>query len=254
MELLNVVDVTKTYKTRFTSQSVDALRGVNFKVNEGEFISIMGESGSGKSTLLNCIATLDKPSSGSIFLKKEDLTQIGDTHSAQFRRNHLGFVFQDFNLLNTMSVKDNILLPLVLNKSLIKSSEKDLLRMTDILNITKLIEKYPYELSGGEKQRVAIARALISNPELLLADEPSGALDFNTSKELFELFKTLNKTNQTILMVTHSALAASYSNRVLLLRDGLIVDEILRNNLNNIQFQTLISDRLTTAQENSHVL
>lgn len=250
MSLLNVVSVTKTYQTRFQKREVAALKGVDFKVQAGEFISIMGESGSGKTSLLNCIATLDKPTSGSIFLNDQDLARINDQQSAIFRREQLGFVFQDFNLLNTMSAKDNVLLPLVLNKSLNKKTKEKYKGLIYHLSIEKLMDKYPYELSGGEKQRVAIARALISSPQLLLADEPSGALDSKTSKELFELFVLFNQLQQTILMVTHSALAASYSQRVLLLKDGLVVDEILRNNQSNLQFQNHISERLNLSLEN----
>ncbi len=254
MTILKVNDVTKTYKTKFTNKAVEALRGVSFSVQEGEFISIMGESGSGKSTLLNCLATLDKPTSGSILLQSQDLTTINDKQSAQFRRQQLGFVFQDFNLLNTLSAKDNILLPLVLDRGLTNKTKDNLMRLTKTLNIDKIISKYPYELSGGEKQRVAIARSLITSPKLLLADEPSGALDFKTSTNLFALFQKFNSFNQTILMVTHSSLAASYSNRVLLLKDGHIVDEINRHSLSNNEFQTLINDRLLAVQEVHHVL
>lgn len=244
MPLLELNNVKKTYKTRFSNQEVFALKGIDASIYQGEFIAIMGESGSGKTTLLNLLATLDEATSGSIVLDNIELTNLDSTQSASFRREKLGFVFQDFNLLDTMSIFDNIVLPLVLNKENTKDFNLKVTKLTDKLGITHLLKKYPYELSGGEKQRTAIARALVTNPKLLLADEPSGALDSKTSLELFTLFQDFNLQGQTILMVTHSAFAASFSNRVLVIKDGLIVNEILRNNLNNQDFLNQITQEL----------
>lgn len=244
MKLLTLSDVNKTYHTRFSKQAVHALNGVSFNVDQYEFIAIMGESGSGKTTLLNCIATLDTPTSGSIVLDETELSKLKPSKSALFRREKLGFVFQDFNLLDTMSIEDNIVLPLVLNKEDLKTMKDRMLVLTDQLGITDLIKKYPYELSGGEKQRVAIARALITNPKLLLADEPSGALDSRTSHELFDLFRRFNRQGQTILMVTHSAFAASFTNRVLILKDGKIIKQLHREDRDNQEFLNLITQQL----------
>lgn len=244
MSLLHCQNVKKTYKTRFTNKAVEALKGINFCVDKGEFIAIMGESGSGKTTLLNCLATLDKPTEGNIILDNQDLTLLNPSQASLFRREKLGFVFQDFNLLESMSVEENIVLPLVLNKKTIKEMNRNLVPLTQKLGIYSLIKKYPYELSGGEKQRVAIARALITQPSLLLADEPSGALDSKTSRELFNLFQDFNQMGQTILMVTHSAFAASFTNRILVLKDGLIIKEINRHGLNNHDFLNVITSQL----------
>lgn len=244
MNLLSVNNVHKTYTTRFTNQDVKALRGVSFNVKPNEFIAIMGESGSGKSTLLNMIATLDQPTSGEILLNNEDITKISPKLRAQFRREQLGFVFQDFNLLDTLSIQDNIILPLTLQGEKIDDMLKKLMPLTQQLGITDLINKHPYELSGGEKQRTAIARALITQPKLLLADEPSGALDSKTSFELFKLFQAFNQQGQTILMVTHSAFAASFSDRVLILKDGQVVNELHRQSLSNQEFLNLITKQL----------
>lgn len=222
MELLQVNNVKKIYRTRLSSHQVEALKDVNFKVDTGEYIAIMGESGSGKSTLLNILATLDKATSGEVKLRNQTLGKIPEGQMAQFRREHLGFVFQDFNLLDTFNVKDNIFLPLVLSRVPLKEMEKRLKPLMEALGISELINKYPYEISGGQKQRVAVARALITNPDLVLADEPTGALDSRSADALLQLFNQINQKGQTIVMVTHSAIAASHAKRVLFIKDGQI--------------------------------
>lgn len=204
-----IKNVRKVYTTRFGGNQVEALKDVNFSVEQGEYVAIMGESGSGKSTLLNILAALDKPTEGKVFLKEKDLSKVKEKEMAAFRRNNLGFVFQDFNLLDTFSLKDNIFLPLVLSGTSHKEMERRLLLLADKLGIKNLLEKYPYEVSGGQKQRAAVARAVITQPQLLLADEPTGALDSKAAKELLKLFTSLNQDGQTILMVTHSVKAAS---------------------------------------------
>lgn len=223
MALLDVKNVRKVYTTRFGGNQVEALKDVNFSVEQGEYVAIMGESGSGKSTLLNILAALDKPTEGKVFLKEKDLSKVKEKEMAAFRRNNLGFVFQDFNLLDTFSLKDNIFLPLVLSGTSHKEMERRLLPLADKLGIKNLLEKYPYEVSGGQKQRAAVARAVITQPQLLLADEPTGALDSKAAKELLKLFTSLNQDGQTILMVTHSVKAASTAGRVLFIKDGRVI-------------------------------
>jgi len=244
-ELLQVESVKKIYQTQFKGLPVEALRTISFSVDEGEYVAIMGESGSGKSTLLNLIATLDKPSSGNILLDGRSLNTIKEKNAAAFRRDHLGFVFQDFNLLDTFSVKDNILLPLVLSRTPVKELSSLLKPIVSALGIEKMIEKFPYELSGGQKQRVAIARAIITDPELLLADEPTGALDSKTSQQLLQVFQRLNEKGQTILMVTHSSIAASHANRVLFIKDGQLYHQLYRGNKANHEFLETINETLT---------
>ncbi|MGO3610366.1 MAG: ABC transporter ATP-binding protein [Enterococcus sp.] len=244
-ELLQVESVKKIYQTQFKGLPVEALRTISFSIDEGEYVAIMGESGSGKSTLLNLIATLDKPSSGNILLDGRSLNTIKEKNAAAFRRDHLGFVFQDFNLLDTFSVKDNILLPLVLSRTPVKELSGLLKPIVSTLGIEKLIEKFPYELSGGQKQRVAIARAIITDPELLLADEPTGALDSKTSQQLLQVFQRLNEKGQTILMVTHSSIAASHANRVLFIKDGQLYHQLYRGNKANHEFLETINETLT---------
>ncbi|MGY3766172.1 ABC transporter ATP-binding protein [Vagococcus vulneris] len=245
MKLLEVNNVKKTYHTRLGGNKVDALKQINFSVEAGEYVAIMGESGSGKSTLLNLLATLDQPSSGDIKLNGIDLNHIKEKDAAAFRREHLGFVFQQFNLLDTFSVKDNIMLPLVLAKTAVVDMEARLMILAPQLGLESLLEKYPYELSGGQQQRVAAARALITNPDLILADEPTGALDSKTSAQLLSLFQKVNEEGQTILMVTHSAVAASHANRVLFIKDGQVYNQIYRGNQSNEQFLNQISETMT---------
>lgn len=245
MSILNVSNVQKIYTTRFGGNKVEALRSVSFDVEQGEYVAIMGESGSGKTTLLNILAALDKPTSGSIVLDGNDLSKIKESQIAAFRRDNLGFVFQEFNLLDTFTLEDNIYLPLVLAGKKYKEMHERLIPIAARLGITELMKKYPYEVSGGQKQRAAVARALITNPKLILADEPSGALDSKATDELLELFSAINSTKQTILMVTHSVKAASHAGRVLFIKDGEVFHQIYRGNHTNEQLYELISDTLT---------
>lgn len=245
MILLDVKNVRKVYTTRFGGNQVEALKDVNFSVEQGEYVAIMGESGSRKSTLLNILAALDKPTEGKVFLKEKDLSKVKEKEMAAFRRNNLGFVFQDFNLLDTFSLKDNIFLPLVLSGTSHKEMERRLLTLADKLGIKNLLEKYPYEVSGGQKQRAAVARAVITQPQLLLADEPTGALDSKAAKELLKLFTSLNQDGQTILMVTHSVKAASTAGRVLFIKDGRVFHQIYKGNLSETQMYQKISDAMT---------
>lgn len=244
MSLLEVKNVKKIYTTRFGSNQVEALRDVNFTVERGEYVAIMGESGSGKTTLLNILAALDKPTEGKVYLKDRDLGKLKEKEIATFRRQNLGFVFQDFNLLDTFSLKDNIFLPLVLSGKKYPEMEKRLKPIAEKLGIEKLLEKYPYEVSGGQKQRAAIARALITKPQLILADEPSGALDSKAADSLMNLFTTINQEGQTIVMVTHSVKAASSAKMVLFIKDGKVFHQLYRGNLTNEEMYERISDTL----------
>lgn len=245
MALLEIRHVKKIYTTRFGGNQVTALRDVNFAVEDGEYVAIMGESGAGKTTLLNILAALDKPSSGEVLLDGHDITQISDKELSAFRRDHLGFVFQDFNLLDTFSLRDNIYLPLVLAGRPYKEMENRLLPIAERLGITELLGKYPYEVSGGQKQRAAVARALITNPRLILADEPTGALDSHTTDSLLSLFSAINEGGQTLLMVTHSVKAASHAGRVLFLRDGEVYHQLYRGNMSFEEMFAKVSDTLT---------
>lgn len=245
MKMLEVKDMKKTYTTRFGGNRVEALKGVSFEVEEGEYVAIMGESGSGKTTLLNIVASLDKPSSGNVILQGQDLSLIKDKDLAAFRRDNLGFVFQEFNLLDTFSLEDNIYLPLVLAGLEYEEMEKRLKQLAKLLGIEDLLKKFPYEVSGGQRQRAAVARALITEPKLVLADEPTGALDSNSTDELLRLFGEVNKAGQTILMVTHSVKAASCANRVLFIKDGIVFHQIYRGEQTNEQLYRKISETLT---------
>lgn len=245
MSILEVSGVKKTYTTRFGTNKVEALKNVNFSVEEGEYIAIMGESGSGKTTLLNILAALDKPTAGSVKLDGQDLTSIKDSAIAQYRRDHLGFVFQDFNLLDTFSLEDNIYLPLVLAGKSHREMSGRLESIARTLKITDLLKKYPYEVSGGQKQRAAVARALITNPRIILADEPTGALDSKSTDELLNLFGVIHDEGQTILMVTHSVKAASHASRVLFIKDGEVFHQIYRGDDTNEELYQKISSTLT---------
>ncbi|MBO5158552.1 MAG: ABC transporter ATP-binding protein [Lachnospiraceae bacterium] len=244
MSILEVNRLKKTYTTRFGGNKVEALKNVSFSVEKGEYVAIMGESGSGKTTLLNILASLDKPTGGSVSLDGMDLSKIKESRLAEFRRDNLGFVFQEFNLLDTLSVEDNIYLPLVLaGKSHVEMEER-IKPIAQKLGIMELLKKYPYEISGGQKQRVAVARALITDPKLILADEPTGALDSKATDELLRLFGDINFDGQTILMVTHSVKAASHAGRVLFIKDGEVFHQIYRGNKTDEQLYQMISDTL----------
>lgn len=245
MSILTVENLKKTYTTRFGGNRVEALKNVNFTVEKGEYVAIMGESGSGKTTLLNILASLDKPTSGKVFLENKDLSLVKESELSSFRRDNLGFVFQEFNLLDTFSIKDNILLPLVLSGKSYGEMEEKLTPIVYELGISDICEKYPYEVSGGQKQRAAVARALITGPKLILADEPTGALDSSSSSDLLRMFEKVNKRGQTILMVTHSTDAASHANRILFIRDGVVFHQIYRGENTNEKLYKKISDTLT---------
>lgn len=245
MSILEVNGLKKVYSTRFRGNKVEALKNVNFSVEKGEFVAIMGESGSGKTTLLNLLAALDKPTGGRILLDQKDLSEIKESAVSAFRRDNLGFVFQDFNLLDTFTLEDNIYLPLVLAGKSYKEMHERLEPLAKRLGISELLKKYPYEVSGGQKQRAAVARAIITEPKLILADEPTGALDSKSSDELLRLFGEINRLGQTVLMVTHSTKAASVANRVLFIKDGEVFHQIYRGNDSNEQLYQKISDTLT---------
>lgn len=245
MSLLEVTNLKKIYTTRLGGNTVQALSRVSFSVEPGEYVAIMGESGSGKTTLLNILAALDRPTEGQVVLAGKNLADVREKEIAAFRRDHLGFVFQDFNLLDTFSLADNIYLPLVLARIPYREMEARLKPLAARLGIAELLNKFPYEVSGGQKQRAAIARALITNPQLLLADEPTGALDSKASDALLRLFTEINQTGQTILMVTHSVKAASHAGRVLFIKDGEVFHQIYRGACSNEALYQKISDTLT---------
>ena len=245
MAILEVNNIKKIYTTRFGANKVQALSDVSFSVEKGEYVAIMGESGSGKTTLLNILAALDRPTSGSVCLDGNELSKIRETKIAEFRRENLGFVFQDFNLLDTFTLKDNIMLPLVLAGKHYGEMRAKLMPIVQKLGIEGLMGKYPYEVSGGQKQRAAVARALITHPKLILADEPTGALDSKSTDELLELFGKINQEGQTILMVTHSVKAASHASRVLFIKDGEVFHQIYRGNSSSEALYQKISDALT---------
>lgn len=251
MEILEVKNVKKVYTARFGAVKVRALNDVNFSVEEGEYVAIMGESGSGKTTLLNILASLDKATSGQVLLRGKDLAQIRQKELCAFRRDHLGFIFQDFNLLDTLSLKDNIFLPLVLAGTDYEEMHRRLAPLAARLDISELLEKYPYEVSGGQKQRAAACRALITKPDIVLADEPTGALDSRASGKLLKLLGEVNRDGQTILMVTHSIQAASHAGRVLFIKDGCVFHQIYRGDRNNEAMYRMISDALTVLQAES---
>ena len=248
MALLEVKNLKKVYTTRFGGMQVRALDNVSFSVEKGEYVAIMGESGSGKTTLLNLLASLDKPTEGEILLETTPFSHIKSKELCAFRRDNLGFVFQDFNLLDTFSLQDNILLPLVLQGQEYAVMEEKLKPLAARLGITTLMHKYPYEVSGGQKQRAAVARALITDPKIILADEPTGALDSKAANSLLGMFAQINEMGQTILMVTHSIQAARRAGRVLFIKDGNLFHQIYRGNLSDDEMYRKISDTLTVLQ------
>ena len=245
MAILEVSNLKKIYTTRFGGNQVQALANINFSVEQGEYVAIMGESGSGKTTLLNILAALDRPTAGRVLLNGRDIVGIKEKELAAFRRDNLGFIFQDFNLLDNFSIKDNILLPLVLEGVSPDEMERRLVPLAKKLGIEELLPKYPYEVSGGQKQRTAAARALITKPQLILGDEPTGALDSKATDSLLQLFRQINEEGQTILMVTHSTKAASHANRILFIKDGEVFHQLYRGNLSNEELYAKISDTLT---------
>ena len=245
MSLLEVHGLKKVYTSRFGGQSVQALSNVNFSVEQGEYVAIMGESGSGKTTLLNILAALDRPTEGEVLLEGRSMSEIRESELAAYRRENLGFVFQDFNLLDTFSIRDNIFLPLVLSGRRYEQMNEKLAPIARKLGIEDILSKYPYEVSGGQKQRAAVARALITQPKIVLADEPTGALDSRASDDLLSLFDEINRTGQTILMVTHSVKAASHAFRALFLKDGEIFHQLYRGEAGVQEQYRRISDTLT---------
>ncbi len=245
MSILEVNGLKKVYSTRLGGNKVEALKNVNFSVEEGEYVAIMGESGSGKTTLLNILAALDKPTAGSVKLDGMELFDIRESDIAQFRRDKLGFVFQEFNLLDTFTVEDNIFLPLVLAGKSYDEMRTRMIPVAKRLGIGEILKKYPYEISGGQKQRAAVAIAIITNPRIVLADEPTGALDSRSTDELLKLFDELNRSGQTVLMVTHSVKAASTASRVLFIKDGEVYHQIYRGESSSQQLYQKISDTLT---------
>lgn len=245
MKILEVNNLKKIYTTRFGGQKVEALSNVSFSVEKGEFVAFMGESGSGKTTLLNILASLDKPTSGDVLLNGKSFTSINEKEISAFRRNNLGFVFQDFNLLDTMSLKDNIFLPLVLSGKTFDEMDAKLAPIAGKLGIRDILTKFPYEVSGGQKQRTAVARALITNPQLILADEPTGALDSRAAESLLKQFTEINNEGQTILLVTHSIKAACHAKRVLFIKDGEVYHQLYKANMTDEEMFCKISDTLT---------
>lgn len=245
MSILEVKSLEKIYTARFGGNQVKALSNVNFSVEKGEYVAIMGESGSGKTTLLNILAALDRPTAGEVYLNGKPMSGINEKELSAFRRDNLGFVFQDFNLLDTFSLKDNIFLPLVLSGKTHTEMQNRLAPIAKSLNITSLLNKFPCEVSGGQKQRAAVARAIITNPKLILADEPTGALDSRSANSLLNVFNALNNVGQTIIMVTHSSRAASRAGRVLFIKDGEVFHQIYRGNSSDEDMFRKISNTLT---------
>ena len=249
MSMLEVKNIRKIYDSRFGGNKVQALTNICFSVEKGEFVAIMGESGSGKTTLLNILAALDKPSSGEVLLEGKNICAIREKELSAFRRDNLGFVFQDFNLLDTFSIQDNIFLPLVIAGKKYDEMSRALAPLADKLGIKSILTKYPYEVSGGQKQRAAVARAMITDPSILLADEPTGALDSKAAEQLLELFGEINAGGQTILMVTHSVKAACHAGRVLFIKDGQVFHQLYRGESSEEEMYGKISDTLTVLQK-----
>lgn len=243
-EILKVDNIEKYYGRK--GNITKAINNISFSVEEGEFVGVMGSSGSGKTTLLNCISTIDKVSSGHIYISGNDITKLNSKKISKFRREELGFVFQDFNLLDTLTAYENIALALTIMKVNHKEIDNRVREVAKKLNIEKVLNKYPYEMSGGQKQRVASARAIITKPSLILADEPTGALDSKSAKMLLESMEDLNKSlNATIMMVTHDAFSASYTNRILFIKDGKIFNELIRGNDSRKEFFDKIIEVIT---------
>ncbi len=245
MAVLEVNNLKKVYTTRFGGNQVQALENVTFSVEKGEYVAIMGESGSGKTTLLNILATLDQATGGLVLLNGKNLSSIREAEAAAFRRENLGFVFQDFNLLDNFNIQDNIFLPLVLAGKGYQEMEDRARPIVRKLGIADILTKFPYEVSGGQKQRAAVARALITHPQMILADEPTGALDSKAAETLLHMFQEINEEGQTILMVTHSVKAASCAKRVLFIKDGQVFHQIYKGSCTDEEMYQKISDTLT---------
>lgn len=245
MSILEVKKIRKTYQSRFGGNRVEALRDVTFSVEPGEYVAIMGESGSGKTTLLNILAALDQPTGGEVVLDGIPLNSVSDAELAKFRRENLGFVFQEYNLLDTLNLRDNILLPLVLDGQEVSSLKEKLKEVVSVIGIQDLMLKYPFEVSGGQKQRAAVARALITHPSLILADEPTGALDSQSTSDLLRVFRRINQKGQTILMVTHSVNAAAHADRVMFIKDGVVFHQLYRGKSDDQELYQKITDTLS---------
>lgn len=245
MSILEVKKIRKTYQSRFGGNRVEALRDVTFSVEPGEYVAIMGESGSGKTTLLNILAALDQPTGGEVVLDGIPLNSVSDAELAKFRRENLGFVFQEYNLLDTLNLRDIILLPLVLDGQEVSTLKEKLKEVVSVIGIQDLMLKYPFEVSGGQKQRAAVARALITHPSLILADEPTGALDSQSTSDLLEVFRRINQKGQTILMVTHSVNAAAHADRVMFIKDGVVFHQLYRGKSDDQELYQKITDTLS---------
>lgn len=241
MQVLKVENIRKIYGSKKSSKQYMALKSISFDVNEGQFIGVMGPSGSGKTTLLNILGSIDKPTTGKFYMSDKDITNLNKKQLAKHRIENIGFIFQDYNLLETMTIKENIILPLALSGHKPKNMEEKLMKITENMGITKVIDKYPYEVSGGEQQRAAACRALITNPKIILADEPTGNLDSKSGKDLLELLTYINNEYKaTILMVTHDVFAASYCEKIMFIRDGEIYNELYAGNNKKEFFDSII--------------
>lgn len=242
LEARNILKVYDTGESKFT-----ALKGISLQVNEGDFVGIMGPSGSGKTTLLNVLSTIDNTSKGEILIDGKDVVSMNDDKLALFRRNHLGFIFQDYNLLDTLTVRENIALPLALSNVKAREVDSRVIEIAKKFGINDILDKYPYQISGGQKQRCAASRAIVTNPSIIFGDEPTGALDSKSATDLLETIETLNENNKaTILMVTHDAFAASYCKRVVFIKDGELYQELQRNDLTRKQFFKKVVDVMST--------
>lgn len=255
MTVLNVKDVKKVYGSKFGGNVSTALKGVSFKVQKGEFVGIMGPSGAGKSTLLNVIATIDTATSGSITVAGEDICRMKEPKISEFRRNKLGFIFQDYNLLDTMTLKENICIPLILQGKSVSEIDKLVNMLAGSLGIEKVLDKYPYEVSGGQRQRASAARAIIHKPEIILADEPTGALDSKSSKDLLMCLQNLiAQYEATILLVTHDAFAASFCKRIIFIKDGKLYMEIVNPGDRKVFFDKILQVMSSLGGDNSELL
>lgn len=234
-KIVRAKNITKTYGKG--QNEVQAIQNINFDIEEGEFVGIMGPSGAGKSTLLNILATIDSPTAGEIFMREQVLHTLNEKQLADFRKEHLGFIFQDYNLLDSLTVRENILLPLAIAKKDVKKIKQRVAEIAELFGISELLNKYPYQISGGQKQRTAAARAIITKPSLILADEPTGALDSKSATDLLQSLSNLNEQNDsTIMMVTHDAYAASFCRRILFIQDGTLSQELYRGSKTRKQF------------------